>query len=89
MRPNAWHFAAAIYGLIAISLNLPAIWVHVSNAQRGTFELFVMLAFSMLAVREYPRVLRLATIGFWSFSFVYIFFLGYDAGYIRSILPMI
>jgi hypothetical protein len=89
VRPNAWHVAAVVYGLIAISLNLPAIWVHVSNAQRGTFELFVMLAVSMLAVREYPRRLRLATVGFWSCSFVYIFFLGYDAGYIRSILPMI
>ncbi|HEV3139493.1 MAG TPA: hypothetical protein VGY57_03200, partial [Vicinamibacterales bacterium] len=87
--PHAWHVAAVVYGLIAISLNLPAIWVHVSNAQRGTFELFVMLALSALTMRQYSRRLGIAVAAFWAISFLYVFFLGYDAGYIRSVLPLI
>jgi hypothetical protein len=86
--PGATHVAAAVYALIAISLNLPAIWVHVGNAQRGTYELFLMLALSGVAFRAYPRSIRVGLIVFWTAAALYVFLLGFDAGYIRSVFGL-
>jgi hypothetical protein len=84
--PNATHVAATVYALIAISLNFRMIWVHVGNAQRGTYELFVMLALSSVAFRTYARSIRVGLIVFWTAAALYVFFFGFDAGYIRSVL---
>ena len=88
-RPHAWHAAAVTYGLVAVSLNLPAIWIHVVNAQRGTFELFVMLALATTEIRRYGPRLQSLCFGFWVLSGVYVFLLGYNAGYIRDVLTFI
>jgi hypothetical protein len=84
--PNATHVAATVYALIAISLNFRMIWVHVGNAQRGTYELFVMLALSSVAFRTYARSIRGGLIVFWTAAALYVFFFSFDAGYIRSVL---
>jgi hypothetical protein len=84
--PNATHVAAAVYGLIAISLNFRMIWVHVGNAQRGTYELFVMLALSCVAFRTYARSLRVGLMVFWTAAALYVFVFAIEAGYIRSVL---
>jgi hypothetical protein len=85
VKPNAVHTAAVVYGVIAISLNFPAIWVHVGNAQRGTYELFVMLALSGVGIRTYPGSIRVGLIIFWAAAAFYELFLALDAGYIRSL----
>jgi len=83
--PNATHIAAVVYAVIAISLDFPAIWVHVGNAQRGTYELFVMLALSSVTIRTYARSIRVGLIAFWTAAALYVFFFAFDAGYIRSV----
>ena len=83
---NATAIVTLIYAIEAISLNFQAVWLHVGSAQRVTYELFVMLALSCLTIRAYSRPLRTSLIAFWWCSFVYAFFLTFDASYIRSAL---
>ena len=85
--PSAASIAAACYAAIAVSLNFDNIWVHVGNAQRGTFELFVMLALVSLGFRSFGRLARWMIIAFWAFTGAYVFFGAFDATYIREALP--
>jgi hypothetical protein len=50
--------ALGLYALVAICLSYPVIWVHVGNAQRASFEMFVMLALASIRCRDYPRPLQ-------------------------------
>ncbi len=88
VAPSATSVAAVVYALIGICLNFPAIWVHVANGQRGTFELFIMLALSTAAFRTYPRAVRAGLVGFWCAAAAYVFFLTFDAAAIRSALGL-
>jgi hypothetical protein len=84
--PSAVNVAAVCYALIAVSLNYTMIWEHVGNGQRGTYELFVALALSVLAIRTYPPALRVALVLFWCAAAAYILYGAYDAEYIRAAL---
>jgi hypothetical protein len=86
-QPGVFSVAACGYGLLAISLNLEAIWVHVANGQRGTYELFLMLALASISVTTARPWLRRAVTAFWSMSALYVFVLGFDAVDIRMALP--
>jgi hypothetical protein len=78
--------AATLYGLLAVSLNYAAIWVHVGNGQRGTFELFIALG--LLAVTPHSRAKWLN--GCWSafllLTAVYTLVTGLDADFVRKTL---
>jgi hypothetical protein len=82
--PSAASIAAVCYAVIALSLNFDSMWVQVGNAQRGTFELFVMLALVSLKFRSFGRLARWMLIVFWGFSAAYVFFGAFDAFYIRA-----
>ncbi|HEV3140931.1 MAG TPA: hypothetical protein VGY57_10465, partial [Vicinamibacterales bacterium] len=82
--PSAVSVAAVVYAVIAISLNYSSIWVHVGNAQRGTFETFLLLALVSIGMRAYSRAIRAALIAFWIGAAVYIFFGSFDSEYIRD-----
>jgi hypothetical protein len=86
--PTPLNVAAVLYGILAICLNFKYIWVHVGNGQRGTYELFVMLALSSVAVRGYPPRLRIGVWAFWGAAAAYVFLAGLDASYIRSCLQI-
>ncbi len=47
-----------------------------------------MLALSAVAVRTYPRPVRAALAGFWFAAAAYVFFLTFDAAFIRSALGL-
>ncbi|HEV3057857.1 MAG TPA: hypothetical protein VGY48_06395 [Vicinamibacterales bacterium] len=85
---NATSAAALIYAIMAICLNYAAVWLHVGNGQRVTYELFLMLALSCIAIRTYPKSLQRGLIAFWSCSIAYVFFLTFDAAYIRAALAI-
>lgn len=82
--PSAASIAAVCYAAIAVSLNFERVWIHVDNAQRVTFELFVMLAVVSLGVRSFRRLARWALIAFWACTAAYVFVGSFDADYIRE-----
>jgi hypothetical protein len=82
--PSAASIAAVCYAVIALSFNFDSMWVQVGNAQRGTFELFVMLALVSLKLHSFGRVARWMLTVFWAFTAAYVFFGAFDAFYIRS-----
>jgi hypothetical protein len=82
--PNAVTLAAGLYALSAVSLAYESVWIAVGNAQRTTYELFIMLALAVLAIKAYPRWLRAVLIGFWIGAGAYVFWGAYDAPYIRE-----
>ncbi|HLQ46924.1 MAG TPA: hypothetical protein VK137_19420 [Planctomycetaceae bacterium] len=82
--PSAASIAAVGYAAIAASLNFELVWLHVGNAQRATFELFVMLAVVSLGGRSFGPRIRWMLIAFWAFTAGYVFFGAFDAPYIRE-----
>ena len=83
---TAINVAALVYALIAVCLNFQAIWVHVGNGQRGTYELFLMLALSCMAIGTYSQPIRAGLMAFWCSAAAYVFFGAFDATYIRATL---
>jgi hypothetical protein len=80
--PLAW--ATAVYGTVAVSLNYGAIWVHVGNGQRATYELFVLVALSTVTLVGRSRAWRIGATAVWALAGAYVFWLGFDAGSIRD-----
>jgi hypothetical protein len=74
--------AALVYALVAISLNFASIWTHVGNGQRGTFELFVVLAVLAVTTPHGPR-LRWARATFWVAAAAYIAVGSFQSAAIR------
>jgi hypothetical protein len=87
-RHDATSVAAVIYGVMAICLSYAKVWLFVGNTERVTYELFLALALSCLTIRAYSKPLQRGLIAFWSCSVVYVFFLTFDAAYIRSALAV-
>jgi hypothetical protein len=85
-RPQVVAAAAALYGALAVSLNYESIWGHVGNGQRGTYELFLMLALLGMAARGAPRALKAGLAVFWVGAAAYVFVGAFDAEYIRRAL---
>ena len=85
-RPNAVTLAALCYTIVALCLTYGSIWAHVSNGQRGTFELFVLLALISAGIHGYPRALQRSLVAFWIATGAYVFFGAFDAADIRHAL---
>ena len=83
---NPFSAAALIYGLVAVSLNYAYIWIHVGNGQRGSYELFLMIAVCTVFLEKYSNAVRRVLASFWCITGVYVFALTFDAEYIRSAL---
>lgn len=83
-KPGAVVVAAVVYAVMAISFTYDQVWVHVGNAQRGTYELFVALALTSVGLRSGSRTLQPGLYAFWLATAVYVFFLAYDADRIRG-----
>jgi hypothetical protein len=85
-RPGVLTVSAVLYAVMAVSLTYSSIWIHVGNAQRGTYEVFVVLALLSIGGRELPRALRVALAMFWVAAGAYSFFGAYDADFVRNAL---
>ncbi len=75
--------AAAVYGLLALSLTYDIIWIHVGNGQRGTYELFLALAL-FTVTPNLSKPMKYALGLFWAAAAGYVFFGAYDATFIRE-----
>jgi hypothetical protein len=84
-RPGPVETAAFLYGALAVSMTYDKVWEHISNGQRGTFELFLMLAIvSVGDTSRLPRPLQVALATFWVATAGYVFYGAFDAPYIRD-----
>jgi hypothetical protein len=82
------HIAVALaaYSLMALSLTYPDVWRHAGNAQRTSFEAFVLLAIaSVSAPSMAPRYRRLILVC-WLCSAAFVLFGAHDALHTRAAL---
>jgi hypothetical protein len=84
--PSAVNVAVLCYAIIAVSLNFDMIWVHVGNGQRGTYEVFLILALSVMDIRRWSRTLQFAVALLWCAAGAYVFWGAFDAQDIRAAL---
>lgn len=76
--------AGVAYSLVGLCLTYDKLWIHIGNAQRGTFEVFVTLAIlcSTDAARDWTG--RLITAVIWCAAAGYVLWGAFDADYIRE-----
>jgi hypothetical protein len=85
VRRDALACAALGYGFIAVSLNFPAVWIHVGNGQRTTYELFLTLAMlTAISWRGMGPWARGGLFAFWVLVGGFVTYGAYDAGYVMD-----
>ncbi len=75
--------AIVVYALLAVSLNYEAIWTHVGNGERGTYELFMLMIVAFVTIDRRERFMRRLVGGFLVCTFLYLWLASVDAGMIR------
>jgi hypothetical protein len=83
-RTEEMGLGTLLYGISALSLDYSAVWAHVSNAERTTYELFVLLALGTVSSAYLSRPERRTVVAFWCAAALYTFGLAVDADYVRS-----
>jgi ABC-type sugar transport system permease subunit len=83
-RPGPAGLAAVCYGAMALSFNYVKVWLAVGNAERVTFELFIMLAILSVGAAACPRRLRHAVTLFWVGAAIYVLYGATSADYLRQ-----
>lgn len=80
--------SVALFGYIVLSLSLtfPVIWGHVANAQRGSYEMFVVLAAGSASASRLSPSHRAAVFAAMALSLLFILFGAHDALSIRDAL---
>jgi hypothetical protein len=84
-KPSALTVGAVVLAVIAVSLN-DYVWTYVSDGQRLTYEVFVLLALLSPGAATASRGTRLLLYGFWAAAAWYVFFGSYDAAFVREAL---
>jgi hypothetical protein len=84
-RPSALTAGAVVLAVMAVSLNY-YVWTHVSDGQRLTYEVFVLLALASPSAAAASRGTRVLVYGFWAAAAWYVFFGSYDAAFVREAL---
>jgi hypothetical protein len=87
---RGWSAPAAAslgYATMALCFDYNSVWIHVSNAQRITFDLFLMLLLASFELGRRGR-LRWVMPVFWAATAVYVFWGAFDAPFIRAALPL-
>lgn len=77
--PRPVAVALGVYVVLALSLTFPVIWGHVGNAQRGSYEMFVVLAAGGASASTLSRTHRAAILAGAILSLLFILFGAHDA----------
>lgn len=86
-RPSALAIAVVAYGLGAVSLNYAAVWLHVGNGERATYELFLLSIVLLLSiVGVATQRTRLLVQGFMACALLYLWFASVDATLVRYVV---
>ncbi len=88
-RPGPLEAAAAIYGLVAVSLNYSKIWRHLPSGERGVFELFVCLLLCRLTTSEGSRWMRRVLDGLFVALAIYTYAISPEAAASRTALLLV
>lgn len=78
--------AGVVYSLVGLCLTYDKLWIHIGNAQRGTFEVFLTLAILSSTDAARDRTGRLLRAVVWCAAGGYILWGAFDADYIRETL---
>ena len=65
-----------VYAVMTLSFTYPTVWGHPANAQRASYEVFILLALASLGVMRYPRHLQVAVAACWAGAVGFILFLS-------------
>jgi hypothetical protein len=84
-RPSALAVSAVVLAVMAVSLN-GYVWTYVSDGQRLTYEVFVVLALVSPSAAAASRGTRLLIYAFWTAAAWYVFFGSYEAAFVREAL---
>ncbi len=80
-------FAGCAYAVLALCLSFDKVWIHVGNAQRVTYELFLMAALiTAEGTSGRGGVSRVLTLLLWAFAAAYILWGAFDADEVRRAL---
>jgi len=82
-RRDGLSGAILAYACLAVSLNYEAIWCHVGNAERGTYELFLLLIVAFVSIESSERVMRRLVGAVLVCTLLYLWFASVDAGLVR------
>jgi hypothetical protein len=78
--------ALAVYALMALSFTHLTVWSHVSNGQRASFEVFVLLAVATVSFRRYPPVVKATLVTCWTATALYLLLGSHDVLLTRGAL---
>jgi hypothetical protein len=78
--------AALAYATIAISHDYPHVWTHVGNAERVTFDVFLLLLVAFAMLGRDSRGLRALAMTFFGLAIVYSLYFSFDAELVRGAL---
>jgi len=68
-----------VYAVMTLSFTYPTVWGHPANAQRASYEVFILLALASLGVMRYPRHLQVAVAACWAGAVGFILFGAHDS----------
>jgi hypothetical protein len=88
VRRSGIAAAAVGYAIVAVSLNYDKIWAHLPSGERGTFELFLLLAVLWLG-GALPRWLTRTLAGFFVVLAGYTLFVSPEASMSRAALLLV
>jgi hypothetical protein len=78
--------ALALYAIMALSFTHLTVWSHVSNGQRASFEVFLLLALATLSYRRQSTAIKATLATCWAASALYLLLGAHDVLLTRSAL---
>jgi hypothetical protein len=85
-RRDGLAAAIVVYGFLAVSLTYNAVWVHIANAERVSYELFLLLIVAFICTARSDRLTRRVLGGFLACTLLYVWFASVDADLVRFAL---
>ncbi len=78
--------ALMVYAVMALSFTHLTVWSHVSNGQRASYEVFVMLALATLSFRRYSPAVKATLASCWTGVALYLLLGSHDVLFTRGAL---
>jgi hypothetical protein len=87
-RRDGLAVAIVAYACLAVSLNFEAVWLHVGNGERTTYEAILLLIVAFVTTERRAHVARGILGGFMMCAFLYLWLASVDSGLLRYTFPV-